>query len=136
MLAFFCENVDDVENALVELFRAQVGFEKLESRSARIPACCSFEADFVDGTAHAFLNSVEPNFFDALFGIFPFESEFVERGGTCLSPTILLLLQVLWCTSLDFAVFAGSRKIACAVGKAAGFALFCARLGCSPETTC
>ena len=47
MLAFFCENVDDVEKSLAELFCAQVGFEKLESRSARIPACCSFEADCV-----------------------------------------------------------------------------------------
>ena len=60
MIAFFSENVDDVEKSLAELFCAQVGFEKLESRSARIPACCSFEADFVDGTAHAFLNSAEP----------------------------------------------------------------------------
>ena len=59
MLAFFCENVDDVEKSLAELFCAQVGFEKLESRSARIPACCSFEADFVDGTVRSFLEPRE-----------------------------------------------------------------------------
>ena len=95
MLAFFCENVDDVKKSLLEVFCAQVGFEKLESRSARIPACCSFEADFLDGTAHAFLNSVEPNFFDALFGIVSLESKFVEKDGPCLSPTVLLVIQVL-----------------------------------------
>ena len=95
MLAFFSENVEDIEKSLVELFCAQVGFEKFESRSARIPACCSFEADFVDGTAHAFLNSVEPNFFDALFGIISLESKFVEKCGPSLSPTVLLLLQIL-----------------------------------------
>ena len=88
MLAFFCEYVDNVEKPFIDLFCAQVVFEKLESRSARIPACCSFEADFVDGTAHAFLNSVEPNFFVALFGIFSLESKFVERGGPCLSPGV------------------------------------------------
>ena len=95
MLAFFSENVVDVEKSLVELFSAKVGFEKLKSRSARIPACCSFEADFVDGTAHAFLNSAEPNFFGALFGIFSLESKFVEKGGPCLYPTVLLSLHVL-----------------------------------------
>ena len=95
MLAFFCENVEDVEKSLVELFCAQVGFEKLESRSARIPACCSFEADFVDGTAHAFLNSAEPNFFDALLGIISMVSKFVEKGGPCLYPTVLLALHIL-----------------------------------------
>ena len=95
MLAFFFENIVDVEKSLAEHCSAKVGFEKLESRPARIPACCSFEADFVDGTAHAFLNSVEPNFFDALFGIISLESKFVEKCGPSLSPTVLLLLQIL-----------------------------------------
>ena len=130
MLAFFSENVEDIEKSLVELFCAQVGFEKLESRSARIPACCSFEADFVDGTAHAFLETMEPNFFPALFGITSLVAESFEKGGSCLNPTVLLLLQVSC-----FAAFAGSRKTTCAAGKAAGCALFSASLGRFPEAT-
>ena len=66
ILAFFCENVEHVDKSLVELPCAKVVFETLESRSFRFPACCSFEADFEDGTVRSFLDSEESDFFDAL----------------------------------------------------------------------
>ena len=80
MQAFFCENVD---KSLVELSRATVGFENLESRSVRFPACCSFEAGFVDGTVQTFLDSLEPDFFDALFELFSLAAKVVEIDDPC-----------------------------------------------------
>ena len=87
IVAFFSDNSYEIVIEHLRLFRV--------SELDCFPACASFEADFVDGTAHAFLNSAEPNFFDALFGIVLFESKFVEKSGRCISPTILLLIQVL-----------------------------------------
>ena len=133
MLAFFSENVEDIEKSLVELFCAQVGFEKLESRSARIPACCSFEADFEDGTVRAFLDSVEPDFFDALVEIISLTVGVVEKDDPCVRTIELLSLQIIQCTSPGFvaglSAFAGSRKTAWVIH---GFGA----AGCADDCVC
>ena len=154
ILAFFCENVEHVDKSLVELLCAKVGFETLESRSFRFPACCSFEADFEDGTVRSFLDSEEPDFFDALVEIISLTVGVVEKDDPCVRTSKLLSLQVIQCTSPGFvaglAAFAGSRRTAwvthgfgaagcaddCAAGGAAGCPFFLTRVGCFPGATC
>ena len=85
MLAFFDENA----LLSLELVGAKAGLEIMESKFVRIPACCSFETELIDGTVRSFLDPTGPGFFDALSEDAPTKSTDVthcctsERCAAC-----------------------------------------------------